>query len=93
MIPRTPVFHGDLPGNSGEIAPEQINVSMLASQAVARHTECVRNWLAAPRHERGHHTVRTTTAWRDVRRYGMASEAATAASVLMRAQHKLKGLK
>lgn len=90
MIPRTPVFHAERHSMDDEPAPEQINVSVLASQAVARHTECLNAWLAAPMHERGHHSVRIAVAWKDVRKYGMSGEAATCASTLMRSHHKLK---
>lgn len=88
MIPRPPTFHGSL---SDDVPDEpEITTSALASQAVGHHTHLVRDWLAAPVHERGHYTTSISLAWREVRKYGMTGSASVAAQGLMRAQRKLK---
>ena len=94
MIPRTPTFHGlpdDVLDDAPDIPPVADNI--LASQAVGRHTQLVRDWLAAPWHERGHYITAIAVAWRDVRHYGMASAASMAANGIMQSARKLKGIK
>lgn len=64
-----------------------------ASQAIAEHTLCVREWLAAPLHERGYYWGRIEAAWREARAFGVKSECHTAAANLLRFNGKLKGIK
>lgn len=92
MIPRTPVFHGDVDDDTAHESARQI-ISTLAKSAIAHHTECVREWLAAPIHERPYFSDRIKAAWIDLHTYGMASQstAAAAANGMMRAQNKLRG--
>ena len=92
MIPRTPVFHGHASDDATPIDAHQ-TAGVMATAAIVHHTECVREWLAAPVHERAYFSDRVKTAWLDLCRYGMATEsaAARAANGLMRAQCKLRG--
>ena len=64
-----------------------------ASQAIGEHTLCVREWLAAPFHERGYYWTRIEAAWREVRAWGVTSQCSTAATNLLRFNGKLKGIK
>lgn len=88
---RPPVFHGVAPDDDAEDPHQTVGVK--ANAAVAHHTQCVRDWLAAPVHERAYRTERVKAAWLDLCSYGMATQstAAMAANGLMRAQHKLRG--
>lgn len=55
------------------------------------HTQSVRDWLAAPAHERGYYWTRIDTAWRQARAEGTSDYAAGSATALLRANGKLKG--
>lgn len=57
------------------------------------HTRAVREWLAAPFHERGYYWTRIEAAWREVRSAGLVSQASTAATNLLRFNGKFKGYK
>lgn len=57
------------------------------------HTQAVRQWMAAPFHERGYYWTRIEAAWRQVRSAGLANVASTAATSLLRFNGKLKGYK
>lgn len=63
------------------------------SQPIIDHTLAVREWLAAPAHERGYYWTRVEAAWREVRSAGLSSHASTAATGLLRFNGKLKGIK
>lgn len=67
------------------------STAVIASQAIAEHTLCVREWLSAPMHERGYYATRVDAAWRAVRASGVTSQASTAATCLLRFNGKLKG--
>lgn len=62
-------------------------------QAQLEHTLAVREWLAAPFHERGYYWGRVEAAWREARACGVTSQCHTAASGLLRFNNKLKGIK
>lgn len=62
-------------------------------QSLNAHTQAVRDWLAAPIHERGYYWTRIDIAWRQVRSDGLDSLASTTATGMMRANGKLKGIK
>lgn len=60
-------------------------------QSLTAHTQAVRDWLAAPIHERGYYWTRVDLAWRQVRSDGLDSLASTTATGMIRATGKLKG--
>lgn len=62
-------------------------------QSLNAHTQAVRDWLAAPIHERGYHWTRIDVAWRQVRADGLTDLASATATGMMRANGKLKGFK
>ena len=62
-------------------------------QLIHDHTTAVREWLAAPAHERGYYWARIEAAWRDVRGAGLTGIASTAATNLLHFNGKLKGIK
>lgn len=61
--------------------------------AQLEHTLAVREWLAAPMHERGYYWGRVEAAWREARACGVVSQCHTSASALLRFNGKLKGIK
>ena len=92
MIPRTPVFHGDVADDAAH-ETAIMTIGDKAKAAITHHTECVRQWLAAPIHDRPYFSGCIKAAWEHLHTYGIASQstAATAANGLMRAQNKLRG--
>lgn len=92
MIPRTPVYRGNSSDDDSHESA-QLTVAEKDRAAITHHADCVRQWLAAPVHERAYYSARVKAAWINLRDYGMASQstAAAAAAGLMRAQHKLRG--
>lgn len=93
MIPRTPVFHGDPADDDASHEPAQLAAGERDRAAIAHHAECVRQWLAAPVHERAYYSSRIKAAWINLRDYGLTSQSAAAANAagVMRANHKLRG--
>lgn len=63
------------------------------TQLIIDHTLAVREWLAAPFHERGYYWTRIEAAWREVRSARLSGIASTAATNLLHFNGKLKGIK
>lgn len=63
------------------------------TQLIIDHTLAVREWMAAPVHQRGYYWTRVDLAWRQVRSAGLANIASTAATSLLQFNGKLKGIK
>ena len=66
---------------------------ILASQAIAQHTKSVREWLAAPFHERGYYWECIVAAWRVALDYRVTDQCVAASTNLLRVNGKVKGIR